>query len=464
MSMMNLPKVEQATQALLDQGIRVFNAFLFAESERCHVNRLMEFMRLPADGVVLDVGCGVGETARLMAAARPDLQFQLLNVSPMQLASCPEDMTRVLGDFNDLPLPSASVDVVMFHYSICHASDIERVLREARRVLREGGSLFINDMSREYPSDITPAMQSVLGAVAHVRADLEGAAKRAGLTLDEVYRHEAVVNRLESLMDPALYALLLSDVSATTWRFTRQTETDPVASAFARHERVGFQFSGGRDSTAALYLLRDYWPRMTIYHLDTGDQFPETQEVVRLVEAEAGPMTRIVTDVKKSRVDFGLATDLVPVDNTQVGRLLSGRAAKLVSRYDCCAKNLMLPMHQRILDDGITLLIRGQRDDEYVKQPMRSGDVEGGLEVLYPIQDWSGALVSSYLKENGHPIAAFYERGARRAPECMGCTAWWDEGRAQYMRDHHPEAYKDYAKNMKMIRLEIDRQYAMLDD
>jgi hypothetical protein len=78
----------------------------------------------------------------------------------------------------------------------------------------------------------------------------------------------------------------------------------------------------------------------------------------------------------------------VPVDNTPVGRLVSGRNIAS-SRYDCCARALMNPMHQRMLADGITLIIRGQRDDEYAKAPMRSGDVQPGIEVLYPMQHMS---------------------------------------------------------------------------
>lgn len=236
-----------------------------------------------------------------------------------------------------------------------------------------------------------------------------------------------------------------------------------IDSAFERHERIAFHFSGGRDSTAALYLLRPYWGRMTIYHLDTGDQFPETRAVVDAVEAEVGPMVRVITNVKASRAEFGMPSDLVPTDNTPIGRMVSGRQIKLVGRYECCAHNLMIPMHQRTLADGITLLIRGQRDDEYVKQPMRSGDVENGIEVLYPIQEWTGDMVSEYLFAGGHPIAPFYERGALRAPECMGCTAWWDEGRAEYMKKYQPEAHAAYSINIKLIREEIGHQLAMLD-
>jgi 3'-phosphoadenosine 5'-phosphosulfate sulfotransferase (PAPS reductase)/FAD synthetase len=236
-----------------------------------------------------------------------------------------------------------------------------------------------------------------------------------------------------------------------------------IAHAFARHKRIAFQFSGGRDSTAALYLLRPLWDRMTVYHLDTGDQFPETRRVVQLVEQDV-PIERIQGDVEHVRAVFGLASDLVPVDNMDVGRLVSGRQQKIISRYECCARALMAPMHERMLHDGITLIVRGQRDDEFVTPPLRSGAADHQVELLFPIQDWTAQRVTQYLREHGLPIAEFYQKGARRAPECMGCTAWWDEGRAAYMRREHPQKYEAYRKDMSLIRVEIDRQYAMLDD
>jgi 3'-phosphoadenosine 5'-phosphosulfate sulfotransferase (PAPS reductase)/FAD synthetase len=240
-------------------------------------------------------------------------------------------------------------------------------------------------------------------------------------------------------------------------------DLNELESAFGRHRNIAFQFSGGRDSTAALYLLRPLWNRMTVYHLDTGDQFPETREVVAQVERDV-PIVRIYSDVRAVREQFGMPSDLVPVDNTDIGRMVSGRQVKLQGRYDCCARSLMAPIHQRMIADGITLIVRGQRDDEYAAPPHRSGDSGGGFEVLYPIQSWTGDEVSAYLKDKGLPLAQFYERGAKRAPECMGCTAWWDEGRAAYMREYHPQAFEAYRANMKIIRIEIDRQYAMLDD
>lgn len=458
-TLMNLAAVDAASQMCAERGMRILNGHLFADTEEGHAGALLALIDPKPGAVILDAGCGFGEAAKLMRDIRPDLTFKLLNVSRAQLEECPGDMDRIEADFSAVPLPDGYVDVVMFNYSICHAPDWVEVLREANRVLREGGTLFINDMMRQDAAG-NELFELVLGARAHQSWLVEGWAKQAGFSLAQGFVHRNTVQRMRGVFqDPALYDCIMANVVPATWKFTKTTVEGHVESAFARHDRIGFQFSGGRDSTAALYLLRPYWDRMTVYHLDTGDQFPETRAVVEAVEAEMGrSMTRITTDVVADRVKNGYPVDLVPVDNTDFGRKVSGQGLKLTGRYDCCWRNLMLPMHEKAMADGITLIVRGQRDDEYAVQPARSGDYRGGVEVLYPLQDWNAADVMRYLRDNSLPVAPFYDRGMRRAPECMGCTAWWDEGREQYLQDYHPAVAKIQIKRMEEISSAIQRQ------
>lgn len=238
---------------------------------------------------------------------------------------------------------------------------------------------------------------------------------------------------------------------------------EELVPVFARHERVAFQFSGGRDSTAALYLLKDFWGLMRVFHLDAGEQFPETRRVVERVGRDV-KIEVIKSDVNAYRERVGLASDLVPADNTPVGRLVSGRTIKIVGRYDCCRDNIMLPMHRRMVEEGITLIIRGQRDEDYAHPPFRSGgvDPQTGLEFLYPIESWTGAEVDQYLKANELPVADYYPEGVKNGPECMGCTAWWDDGRLQYMKRFHPKEHAAYKERIKAIQGEIFHQADML--
>lgn len=235
-----------------------------------------------------------------------------------------------------------------------------------------------------------------------------------------------------------------------------------IADAFARHERIAFQFSGGRDSTAALYMMRPYWDRLTVYHADSGDQFPELRAVVEAVGREV-PITVLACDAAATRAQYGLPSDLVPVDNGEFGRRVSGNPVKINGRYGCCYKTLMEPMHQRMVADGITLIIRGQRDEDYAAPPLRSGDAAGGFEFLYPLQDWTAAMVTEFLKSNGLPIAPFYDRGLHLAPDCMVCTAWWDDGRAAYLKEYHPVAFVKFARDLQVVNAEIVRQYAKME-
>lgn len=460
-------QLESATDALIAKGMTVFNGVLLGSTEQDHVRRLLQLMDPPAGAVVLDAGCGIGGVAAAMAAERTDLQFILVNNNEYQAQICKAAGLNVhVADFNHLPIADGSVDVVMFNFALCHSADWFTTMREARRVLKPAGTLFIFDFVRSSGDNLV--MWHRLGAAAHTNQAACNSAALAGFRLQESLIHEPTENRLRDVMGSDVFDVVVGDVFPATWRFVRQEQGfDPVQWAMERHTRVGFQFSGGRDSTAALYLLRPYWHQMTIYHLDTGDQFPATRAVVDRVEADLAAagvkLERIVSDVSAVREQFGMPSDLVPVDNhAYVGRHVSGRAMQIQSRYECCTRALMHPMHQRMLADGITLIVRGQRDDEFNRPPYRSGDVGEGFEFLYPIQSWDGARVSAYLQDEGLPLADYYDSGARRAPECMGCTAWWDEGRAAYMRQKHPAEHAVLVRNLAEIRAEIDRQYQFL--
>jgi SAM-dependent methyltransferase len=99
---------------------------------------------------VLDYGCGDGADTTLLAAAGArvhgvDLSPELLQRAALRLrADGFADRVQFLcGSAHELPLPEASVDVVVGH-AILHHLDIEASSREVHRVLRPGGrAIFI---------------------------------------------------------------------------------------------------------------------------------------------------------------------------------------------------------------------------------------------------------------------------------------------------------------------------------
>lgn len=241
------------------------------------------------------------------------------------------------------------------------------------------------------------------------------------------------------------------------------TNAKAVEGALARHERVALQLSGGRDSVAALYAMRPWWGRLTVYHLDTGDEFPEVTALIQAI-AQDVPVQIIHSSVHAVHAQHGLPSDLVPADNEPLGRMVAGASLALTSRFTCCWHTIMHPMHQRMLDDGVTLIVRGQRSTDYVKEPAPAGVLVDGVELLFPIHHWTDAEVDGYVAGLGLPMPGFYAEGMRTTPDCMGCTAWLGDGRHAYMRRHHPERAGQVAQRIQIIRRAVEAQLANFDE
>jgi len=146
----------------------------------------------------------------------------------------------------------------------------------------------------------------------------------------------------------------------------------------------------------------------------------------------------------------GIPSDIVPTTATANGVLFYGGGQRLNDRFDCCLRSLMVPMHQRMLDDGITLIIRGQKAGDEMKGPLRSGDVCDGIEYLFPVEDWSDDQVLALAKESGL-LPDSYD-ALKASPDCLTCSAYWGEGRAAWLKARHPAAYAIYQARLDTIR------------
>jgi SAM-dependent methyltransferase len=132
---------------------------------------------LRAGETVLDLGSGGGIDV-LLSAKRvgPTGKAYGLDMTPEMLAVARANQVKagvrnaefLEGTIESIPLPDASVDVIVSNCVINLSGDKQRVFHEAARVLRSGGRFAVSDvvLRRELPESLRDSMELWTGCVA----------------------------------------------------------------------------------------------------------------------------------------------------------------------------------------------------------------------------------------------------------------------------------------------------------
>jgi phosphoadenosine phosphosulfate reductase len=228
-----------------------------------------------------------------------------------------------------------------------------------------------------------------------------------------------------------------------------------------KHERIGCFYSGGKDSLACVLLLKEHWDRITIYHADTGDTLPEMREAVAAIECQVPNFVRIEVDVAGWIARHGIPTDLLPHSAHPIGWLMHEHKAKLQPRYNCCFANLMLPLWRRAKADLCTMVVRGTKRADMNHLPAGDGDIAEGIELYYPVQEWTDDQVLAFLACKGVKLPRVYDY-LDHGLDCARCSAWWSEGRGAYLKRFHPALWRDYDARLQVIIDELAPSLALL--
>lgn len=116
--------------------------------------RLAELARIATGASVLETACGVGGTARYLAAVR-GVTVLATNIARSQLTIAEEWTRNAAGaerirfefaDYHALPYADSSFDVYWCQDALLFSTDRPHALTEAARVLRPGGTIAISDL------------------------------------------------------------------------------------------------------------------------------------------------------------------------------------------------------------------------------------------------------------------------------------------------------------------------------
>jgi len=147
--------------------------------------------------IVLDLGSGGGIDV-LLSARRvgPTGKAYGLDMTDEMLALARENQQRagvanvefLKGEIEHIPLPDASVDVIISNCVINLAADKDVVLREAFRVLRPGGRFAVSDIivRREVPDAVRKNLELWTGCVAGALEDREYRQKLAAAGFEQI--------------------------------------------------------------------------------------------------------------------------------------------------------------------------------------------------------------------------------------------------------------------------------------
>lgn len=166
---------ENVVQQFGAQASAYLSSAVHAQGE--DLKQLAELVRGHSKAAVLDLGCGAGHVAFNIAphvgsVIACDLAAGMLDV--VQQGAREKGLGNITvqqGPAEKLPFADASLDFVISRFSAHHWRDVGAGLREARRVLKPGGTLAIADITSPGHALLDTHLQTVeiLRDTSHVR-------------------------------------------------------------------------------------------------------------------------------------------------------------------------------------------------------------------------------------------------------------------------------------------------------
>lgn len=157
-------------------GFNPFNRERMLEQMNLEVAKRLD-LDAKESPLLVDMGCGVGATARCIARNYPNVKIKGANIVPWQIEKATQlaaqenlqaQVEFVNSDYRAMPFDDETVDGVWAVESSCHAegADKERVISEMARVLKKDGRFVVADCFIKRPEKkFNPLMKRCYKAI-----------------------------------------------------------------------------------------------------------------------------------------------------------------------------------------------------------------------------------------------------------------------------------------------------------
>jgi 3'-phosphoadenosine 5'-phosphosulfate sulfotransferase (PAPS reductase)/FAD synthetase len=234
------------------------------------------------------------------------------------------------------------------------------------------------------------------------------------------------------------------------------------------HRRAVLQFSGGKDSTALMYLARPHLDNIMVLFSETGATFPHLRKHVERTCRKLNAKMTIVhppIDVYQHTHELGLPSDIVPVElSAAMLPFLNPPPKQILQSYtQCCGAMIWEPMRQYVRDHNVDLVLRGSKSCDSRVGIGPSVEVEG-VTYKSPLWDWSDDDVYAYLKDQNAELPDHYSE-INDSLDCWICTAHLahhGEEKMRYIRKNYPDFWPVVSYRMSQVRSLIENEAARI--
>lgn len=237
--------------------------------------------------------------------------------------------------------------------------------------------------------------------------------------------------------------------------------------------KVYVSFSGGKDSTVLLHLVRSMFPDVPAVFIDTGLEFPEIREFVNtipdvIVVRPKIPFTEVIEKHGFPVVSKEVSQKIREIRTTKSTKLLDKRMngdakgnGKLPEKWKyliqapfkisdrCCYELKKNPVHLYEKETGRVPFIATMAVDSLLRATSykKSGcnSFTGARPKSLPMAFWREQDVWDYIKQNELPYSSIYDKGYTRTG-CMFCAFGVHlekhPNRFEQMEQTHPAQYR----------------------